>query len=75
MTVWSLILQTQNIIRNNLNHHYFTLPINISWIPFPNKNPYLNTQLKVNQILWYGKANFRYLENNVDYFTIINNIF
>ena len=70
------IANSKNIIRNNLNHHYFTLPINISWIPFPNKNPYLNTQFEiVNQILWYGKANFRYLENNVDYFTIINNTF
>ena len=70
------VANSKNIIKNNLNHHYFTLPINISWIPFCNKNPYLNTQIEiVNQILWYGKANFRYLENNVNYFTIINNNF
>ena len=69
-------VNSTEVVKNNLNHHYITLPINVSWVPLPNKNPNLISQIEiVNQFLWYGKANFRYLENKVKYSRNINNDF
>ena len=69
-------VNSTEVVKNNLNHHYITLPINISWVPLPNKNPNLITQIEiVNQFLWYGKSNFRYLENRVKYSRNINSDF
>ena len=34
------------VVKNNLNHHYITLPVNISWVPLPNKTPNLITQIE-----------------------------
>ncbi|MCH1613017.1 MAG: hypothetical protein L7S72_06945, partial [Flavobacteriales bacterium] len=40
------------ISRSILKHHYFTIPVNISWAPFPKKNPKIKTELElVNQFL------------------------
>ena len=69
-------VNSTEVVKNNLNHHYITLPVNISWVPLPNKNPNLITQIEiVNQFLWYGKSNFRYLENRVKYSRNINSDF
>lgn len=54
-----------NIKRNNLNHHFLNIPINLSWMPFKKKNENFKTQIEfTNHFLWYGKTNFRYHDND-----------
>lgn len=51
------------ISKSILNHHYFTIPINFSWVPFPNKTPKLKTELAlINQFLMAGKSKLEYSE-------------
>ena len=51
------------ISKSILNHHYFTIPINFSWVPFPNKTPKLKTELAlINQFLIAGKSKLEYSE-------------
>ena len=53
-----------NIKRNNLNHHFLNIPINLSWMPFKKKNENFKTQIEfTNHFLWYGKTNIRYHDN------------
>jgi len=54
----SLLTGPQTAISKSiLKHHYFTLPVNFSWTPFPKKNPNIKTELEVvNQILMVGKS-------------------
>ena len=66
----------ESVNKNNLNLHYLTLPFNISWVPFSKKKKNLLLQLEFsNQILWYGKSNFKYVENNIKYSENIKNNF
>lgn len=54
-----------NIKRNNLNHHFLNIPINLSWMPFKKKNENFKTQIEfTNHFLWYGKTNIRYHDND-----------
>lgn len=54
-----------NIKRNNLNHHFLNIPINLSWMSFKKKNENFKTQIEfTNHFLWYGKTNFRYHDND-----------
>ena len=54
-----------NIKRNNLNHHFLNIPINLSWMPLKKKNENFKTQIEfTNHFLWYGKTNFRYHDND-----------
>ena len=51
------------ISKSILNHHYFTIPVNFSWVPFPNKTPKLKTELAlINQFLMAGKSKLEYIE-------------
>jgi hypothetical protein len=51
------------ISKSILNHHYFTIPVNFSWVPFPNKTPKLKTELAlINQFLMAGKSKLEYSE-------------
>jgi hypothetical protein len=51
------------ISKSILNHHYFTIPVNFSWAPFPKKTPKLKTELAlVNQFLMAGKSKLEYGE-------------
>ncbi|MDG1238739.1 MAG: hypothetical protein P8N69_07500 [Flavobacteriales bacterium] len=66
----------ESVNKNNLNLHYLTLPFNISWVPFSKRKKNLLLQLEFsNQILWYGKSNFKYVENNIKYSENIKNNF
>ena len=60
----SLISGSQpTISKSILNHHYFTIPVNFSWLPFPKKTPKLKTELAlVNQFLMAGKSKLEYGE-------------
>ncbi len=64
MTIFnsSLISGPQPAISKSiLKHHYFTIPLNISWVPFPKKNPKIKTELElVNQFLMVGKSRLEY---------------
>jgi hypothetical protein len=75
----SLVFSKVNIAsvnKNNLNLHYLTLPFNISWVPFSKRKKNLLLQLEFsNQILWYGKSNFKYVENDIKYSENIRNNF
>ena len=54
-----------NIKRNNLNHHFLNIPINLSWMTLKKKNENFKTQIEfTNHFLWYGKTNFRYHDND-----------
>ena len=33
-------VNSTEIVKNNLNHHYITLPVNISWVPYPIKSKF-----------------------------------
>lgn len=49
------------ISKSILKHHYFTLPVNFSWAPFPKKTPNIKTELEiVNQFLMVGKSKLKY---------------
>ena len=49
------------ISKSILKHHYFTIPINFSWAPFPKQNPKIKTELElVNQFLMVGKSKLEY---------------
>lgn len=62
----SSTIQTSSISKSILSHHYFTIPVNFSWMPFPKKNPNIKTQLEVvNQFLMVGKSKFKYNENGL----------
>jgi hypothetical protein len=51
------------ISKSILKHHYFTVPVNFSWVPFPKKTPKLKTELElVNQFLMAGKSKLEYGE-------------
>jgi hypothetical protein len=66
----------ESVNKNNLNLHYLTLPFNISWVPFSKRKKNLLLQLEFsNQILWYGKSNFKFVENNIKYSENIKNNF
>ena len=66
----------ESVNKNNLNLHYLTLPFNISWVPFSKRKKNLLLHLEFsNQILWYGKSNFKYVENNIKYSENIKNNF
>ena len=66
----------ESVNKNNLNLHYLTLPFNISWVPFSKRKKNLLLQLEFsNQILWYGKSNFKYVENDIKYSENIRNNF
>ena len=55
------------ISKSILKHHYFTLPVNYSWTPFPKKNPKIKTELElVNQFLMVGKSKLKYDENGLE---------
>ena len=55
------------ISKSILKHHYFTLPLNFSWTPFPKKNPNIKTELEfINQFLIVGKSKLKYDENGLD---------
>ena len=55
------------ISKSILKHHYFTIPVNFSWVPFPKKTPKLKTELElVNQFLMVGKSKLTYYENGLD---------
>ena len=66
----------ESVNKNNLNLHYLTLPFNISWVPFSKRKKNILLQLEFsNQILWYGKSNFKFVENNIKYSENIKNNF
>ena len=49
------------ISKSILKHHYFTIPLNFSWAPFPKQNPKIKTELElVNQFLMVGKSKLEY---------------
>ena len=51
------------ISKSILKHHYFTVPVNFSWVPFPKKTPKIKTELElVNQFLMVGKSKLEYGE-------------
>ena len=51
------------ISKSILKHHYFTVPVNFSWVPFPKKTPKIKTELElVNQFLMAGKSKLEYGE-------------
>ncbi len=66
MTIFnsSLISGPQPVISKSvLKHHYFTIPVNFSWVPFPKKTSKLKTELAlVNQFLMAGKSKLEYGE-------------
>lgn len=69
-------LNMLNVKRNNLNHHFLNIPINLSWIPIKKKNKNLKTQIELtNHFLWYGKNNFRYNDGDLVYNYFVKNDF
>ena len=69
-------LNMLNVKRNNLNHHFLNIPINLSWIPIKKKNKNLKTQIELtNHFLWYGKNNFRYNDGDQVYNYFVKNDF
>ena len=69
-------LNRLNVKRNNLNHHFLNIPINLSWIPIKKKNKNLKTQIELtNHFLWYGKNNFRYNDGDQAYNYFVKNDF
>ena len=82
MTIFnsSLISGPQPAISKSiLQHHYFTIPINFFWAPFPKKNAKIKAELElVNQFLMAGKSKLEYgelgqtIETRNDFF---NNIY
>lgn len=57
----SIFEQQAEISKSVLKHHYFTLPVNFSWVPFNKKNPNIKTELEfVNQFLMIGKSKLKY---------------
>ena len=69
-------LNMLNVKRNNLNHHFFNIPINLSWIPIKKKNKNLKTQIELtNHFLWYGKNNLRYNDGDQVYNYFLKNDF
>ena len=69
-------LNMLNVKRNNLNHHFLNVPINLSWIPIKKKNKNLKTQIELtNHFLWYGKNNFRYNDGGQVYNYFVKNDF
>ena len=67
------------ISKSILKHHYFTIPVNFSWVPFPKKTPKLKTEVElVNQFLMAGKSKLEFgelgqsIETRNDFF---NNIY
>ena len=69
-------LNRLNVKRNNLNHHFLNIPINLSWIPIKKKNKNLKTQIELtNHFLWYGKNNFRYNDGDQVYNYFVKNDF
>ena len=60
-------LEISSISKSILKHHYFTIPINFSWLPFHKKNPKIKTELElINQFLMVGKSKLKYDENGID---------
>ena len=60
-------LKISSISKSILKHHYFTIPINFSWLPFHKKNPKIKTELElINQFLMVGKSKLEYDENGID---------
>lgn len=69
-------LNMLNVKRNNLNHHFLNIPINLSWIPIKKKNKNLKTQIELtNHFLWYGKNNLRYNDGDQVYNYFVKNDF
>ena len=69
-------LNRLNVKRNNLNHHFLNIPINLSWIPIKKKNKNLKTQIELtNHFLWYGKNNLRYNDGDQVYNYFVKNDF
>ena len=69
-------LNMLNVKRNNLNHHFLNIPINLSWIPIKKINKNLKTQIELtNHFLWYGKNNFRYNDGDQVYNYFVKNDF
>ena len=69
-------LNMLNVKRNNLNHHFLNIPINLSWITIKKKNKNLKTQIELtNHFLWYGKNNFRYNDGDQVYNYFVKNDF
>jgi len=69
-------LNRLNVKRNNLNHHFLSIPINLSWVPIKKKNKNLKTQIELtNHFLWYGKNNFRYNDGDQVYNYLVKNDF
>ena len=69
-------LNMLNVKRNNLNHHFLNIPINLSWMPIKKKNKNLKTQIELtNHFLWYGKNNFRYNDGDQVYNYFVKNDF
>ena len=69
-------LNMLNVKRNNLNHHFLNIPINLSWMPIKKKNKNLKTQIELtNHFLWYGKNNFRYNDGDLVYNYFVKNDF
>jgi hypothetical protein len=72
MTIFNSSLisgQQPAISKSILKHHYFTIPLNINWVPFPKKNPKIKTELElVNQFLMVGKSRLEYgvLEQTIE---------
>jgi len=64
MTIFNSSLMSEPqpaISKSILKHHYFTIPINFSWAPFPKQNPKIKTELElVNQFLMVGKSKLEY---------------
>ena len=56
----------KDISKNILTHNYLTVPINLSWVPFPKQNKRLKTQfVLINHLLLTGKSKFHFTENNI----------
>lgn len=69
-------LNMLNVKRNNLNHHFLNIPINLSWIQIKKKNKNLKTQIELtNHFLWYGKNNLRYNDGDQVYNYFVKNDF
>ena len=65
-----------SISKSILAHHYFTLPINLSWTPFHKKKPNIKAELDIiNQFLMAGKSELKFNINDLEKREITKNNF